>query len=331
MGQFSNNSITENGRLLLADIHTGGEFVPTRVVMGSGYIPAGKTARTMTDVVSLVKSLSINKIQRTNDGKVIIGGVYSNADITVPFYFRELALYARCIWRDSNGNVTKTGEEKLYSYGNAGATADLMPAYSTGTVVEKQIDIVTYVGNDTAVSLELASGVYLTAETLDDVLKSKSYQTATDKLTEDTSLDSADFVPYYDTSIKEHRKVQLGAFAAWLKSVLSSVYAGLNHTHTKSQISDFAHKSAHSTGGPDAIAPADIGALSIGGDGSDVTAAFTMAEIRDNIATGEKLSVILGKVKKWFADLGTAAFQAASAFAAAVHTHVRADITDFPS
>lgn len=44
------------------------------------------------------------------------------------------------------------------------------------------------------------------------------------------------------------------------------------------------------------------------GDGSNVTAAFTAASARANIATGEKLSVIFGKLAKWFADLKTVAF-----------------------
>ena len=45
------------------------------------------------------------------------------------------------------------------------------------------------------------------------------------------------------------------------------------------------------------------------GDGSNVTAAFTAASSRTNIATGEKLSVLFGKIAKWFADLGSLAFK----------------------
>lgn len=45
------------------------------------------------------------------------------------------------------------------------------------------------------------------------------------------------------------------------------------------------------------------------GNGSNVTAAFTAASTRANIATGEKLSVLFGKVAKWFADLGILAFK----------------------
>lgn len=43
-------------------------------------------------------------------------------------------------------------------------------------------------------------------------------------------------------------------------------------------------------------------------DVSNSTVAFTEAQTRTNIATGEKLSVICGKIKKFFADLKTVAF-----------------------
>lgn len=44
------------------------------------------------------------------------------------------------------------------------------------------------------------------------------------------------------------------------------------------------------------------------GNGSDVTVTFTAATSRANLATGEKLSVLMGKLSKWFADLKTVAF-----------------------
>lgn len=45
------------------------------------------------------------------------------------------------------------------------------------------------------------------------------------------------------------------------------------------------------------------------GDGKDVTASFTDASSRVNIGTGEKLSVMFGKIKKWFTDLKALAFK----------------------
>lgn len=169
MGAFTNSAITDAGRALLAEAQAGAVFTPTRIVIGSGSIPAGKTAQTMTDVVAVVKSLAINKKQRTPDGKAIFGAVYSNEDITEAFYFRELALYAKPVHLNEDGSVASEGAEVLYTYGNAGDSADYMPAYSTSTVVEKQLDIVTYVGNDTQVNLTVESGVYASKAELDAV------------------------------------------------------------------------------------------------------------------------------------------------------------------
>ena len=167
MGNFSNNTITDVGRMLLADVQAGAVFTPTRIVMGSGSLPGGATTQGITEVITPVKSLAINKIRRTPDGKCVFGGVYTNEEVTEPFYFRELALYAKAVYHNEDGSVKSEGVETLYSYGNAGATADYMPAYSTSTVVEKQMDLVVWVGNDIQVDLTIESEVYITHEDFD--------------------------------------------------------------------------------------------------------------------------------------------------------------------
>lgn len=55
--------------------------------------------------------------------------------------------------------------------------------------------------------------------------------------------------------------------------------------------------------------PNKVSAASFDGDASEVTAAFSAAETRANIATGEKLSVLFGKIAKWFSDFGSLAFK----------------------
>lgn len=50
------------------------------------------------------------------------------------------------------------------------------------------------------------------------------------------------------------------------------------------------------------------GKLDKTGDASSTTVAFSAASARENVKTGEKLSVIVGKIAKWFADLKTVAF-----------------------
>ena len=50
------------------------------------------------------------------------------------------------------------------------------------------------------------------------------------------------------------------------------------------------------------------GKLDKTGDASNTTVAFSATSARENVKTGEKLSVIVGKIAKWFADLKTVAF-----------------------
>lgn len=50
------------------------------------------------------------------------------------------------------------------------------------------------------------------------------------------------------------------------------------------------------------------GKLDKTGDASNTTVAFSAASARENVKTGEKLSVIVGRIAKWFADLKTVAF-----------------------
>ena len=169
MASFT-SAITENGRLMLAHAQAGAVLIPTKIVMGSSNLPAGSTAERMTSVISPVIELAINKKEQTPDGKCVIGGMYTNADISAPFYFRELAIFMRAEYRSANGAVTQSVPEVLYSYGNSGTTADYMPAYSTSTVVEKQIDLVIWVGNTATVDLTIESGVHLTREALDEIL-----------------------------------------------------------------------------------------------------------------------------------------------------------------
>ena len=159
MGAFTSSAITDKGRQLLAHVQLGAVFTPTKIIIGSGNLPTGTTVRTITAVVTPVQTLTISKKKRSNDGLVTIGGVYSNKDVSTSFYFRELGLYAKAVYADGT-----EAAEVLYCYGNAGSTADLMPAYTSGQPVEREIDIVTYIGNDTDVDLTIASSVYVTQE-----------------------------------------------------------------------------------------------------------------------------------------------------------------------
>lgn len=171
MSAFYDNNVTDVGRLLLGDVQMGASFVPTKIVIGKGYLPQGKTTRTMTDVADVVKELALNKATKNPDGDAIFGAIFSNEDIQEAFYYRELGLYAKGVYYNQSGGVERETAEVLYSYGNAGENAELIPAYSTGSVVERQLDLLVYIGNDTEVNLEIETGLYVTIPVFNDTVE----------------------------------------------------------------------------------------------------------------------------------------------------------------
>ena len=136
MSTFINSDITNGGRILIAKNYLGQRMNFTRIVMGEGYLPADTAPRDMTDVVSPVVNIAISKKKVNADGTVIIGGVFTNADISTAFFYRELALFAE----------GEDGTEVLYCYGNAGDFAERITPVGGSSVIEKAIDIVTAVG-----------------------------------------------------------------------------------------------------------------------------------------------------------------------------------------
>lgn len=94
------------------------------------------------------------------------------------------------------------------------------------------------------------------------------------------------------------------------------------------------------------IPKGDAASLEVG-DAQNLTVTFNNASIRENIATGEKMSILFGKIKKFFSDLKTIAFT--GKFSDLIdkpttvdgygitnasktgHKHTKSEITDFPT
>lgn len=175
MANLINKDITDAGRILIADVQAGAVLVPTRIVIGSGKLPDGKTVQSMTDVVTPVIQMGVTKRQRLRDGKAVFGGVYHNDSVQEPFFYREIALFCKAEYRDNAGNVNKTVPECLYLYGNFGEYPDLIPAYGGETVVERNVDLITWVGGEkTKVELTVDSGVFVTKQELADAMEEVS-------------------------------------------------------------------------------------------------------------------------------------------------------------
>ena len=139
MSDFADNHITDLGSAMLAQVMAGqGVLTFTKVVMGDGNMPSTQTPATMTDVVSPRAQASITKAVVGESGTAIVGARFSNESQESDFEWKELGLYAK---------VGEGGAEQLYSYGWTPA-GELIPAGTTSTtLIEKLVDVVTYVGD----------------------------------------------------------------------------------------------------------------------------------------------------------------------------------------
>lgn len=151
--------ITNKGKALQAKAQTGVELRYTRFRVGDGQL-GGRPISDLTGLINPVMSLPISKLQTRLGGRAVVGTVMTNKDVTTGFYFRELGIYAQ------DPDVG----EILYCYGNAGETADYIPAKGGSNIIEEPIDISTIVGNASNVTAGIDESLVWASH--DDVEKS---------------------------------------------------------------------------------------------------------------------------------------------------------------
>lgn len=139
MSDFADNHITNLGTGLLARVMAGeGGLTFTRIVLGDGNMPSSQSPATMTDVVSPKAEASITKAVVSDGQTAVVGARFTNEEQDEAFTWRELGLYAK---------VGVDASDVLYSYGYT-PEGELIPAgTASGTLVEKLVDVVTYVGD----------------------------------------------------------------------------------------------------------------------------------------------------------------------------------------
>ncbi|WP_152570734.1 phage tail-collar fiber domain-containing protein [Paenibacillus tyrfis] len=156
--------ITNRGRALQAKAQTGTQLQYTRIGIGSGQL-AGQSIPNLNGLIDLKMSLPLNKLQTQSGGKAVVGASMSNQSVTTGFYFRELGVYAQ----DPDAG------EILYCYANAGNNAEYIPPGGGPDMIEKQIDVVTLVGNAPNVSAVIdGSLVYATVAQLNAHINDKN-------------------------------------------------------------------------------------------------------------------------------------------------------------
>lgn len=286
MASFQPFKITTNGLSIQYKAQTGKELKFTKFILGDGTYTG--SIRDLTALVSPKETANVKRLSVTGTGnnkKVIIGFDIDTSKITTGFYLREIGLYAK---------DPDTNEEVLIFYTNAGDTADYISNKTSTTISTKMINAELYISD--------VANITATIDT------SMTYATASEVNALSTQLETLQGNVYtkdeVDTKISSVYKYK-GTVATYdvlptNGQIVGDVYNvesnGMNYAWTGT--------------GWDALGgAADLSDyLQKTGDGSNVTATFTEATARENIATGEKLSTLFSKIKKFFTDLKTVAF-----------------------
>lgn len=191
MSTFGGIYFTNKGRALQAKALTGAKLNFTRIAVGDGNLN-GQAVEDLSALIHEVKSIDIIKLKAEQNGKVTIGGILSNQNITSGFYWRELGLFAQ---DPDLGEI-------LYCCSNAGNLAEYIPSPSGSDILEKRIDIVAIIGNAANVSATINSSlVYASASDLTDSLnEAKSYTdskvlTKTSQLLNDSGFITTSSIP----------------------------------------------------------------------------------------------------------------------------------------
>jgi len=150
---------TNRGRALQAKAQTGVRLVFTRIAVGDGQL-SGQDISDLTALIHEIKSVTLNKYKTLPGGKAVVGGVLSNQDIVNGFWWRELGLFA----------MDPDIGEILYCYGNAGELAEYIPSPGGAQILEKQVDIISIIGNAQNVSAEIdQSLIYATIQDVNNL------------------------------------------------------------------------------------------------------------------------------------------------------------------
>lgn len=144
MANFQNMRLTNAGLNLLTAVQAGADNLTfTKMILGDGELSTPISM--LTAPVSPKIECVIDSGKRVGDNTYQIGAFFSNTSITVGFWWRELAIYAK--GNDEN--------EVLYCYANAGDAGDYIPVGSDERI-EKYIYVSLSIGNAENVTIEIS-------------------------------------------------------------------------------------------------------------------------------------------------------------------------------
>ena len=123
MGSFNGFILTNDGKKLLEEALTGKRLVFTKFQFGDG--ETTDDPKEVTELVNVNKETTINQIENSGNGQVMLKVIIDNKDSDTGYYIKEIGVFAKCA----------DGEEVLYAY-NKAMKPDYLPVYNGTNLVE---------------------------------------------------------------------------------------------------------------------------------------------------------------------------------------------------
>ncbi|MDE5697617.1 MAG: hypothetical protein K2I96_09450, partial [Lachnospiraceae bacterium] len=158
--------LTVEGERMLAKAAAGYKIRFTKLVMGSGEIANGISERDVKAVISPEHAVDIGGVFLNGNDSVLVAAVFTNAEITTGFYFREKAIY-----------ISDGVEEVLAIYGNSREQAEYIDTASF-TVIEKRIRSIIKLTQSELSNIVLSSAICAVAPIIVDVTMEEYISTA---------------------------------------------------------------------------------------------------------------------------------------------------------
>ena len=141
------------GIIAIAASVAGEKLTFTRFGVGDGKLGLNEDAREKTALTNELFAVDIAEFVDNKDGTITVAGVFTSDQVAQDFTYREVGLYATV-----GDNVTPV----LMAYGNAGDSAEYIPAWTDGesgaegaTFIEKKIKIQIIVGNTAKITAKI--------------------------------------------------------------------------------------------------------------------------------------------------------------------------------
>lgn len=267
-------TLTVEGQNALNKAQLSNKMNIKSIVVGDGKTP--QNFRTLKGLVNQLYEITELKIDMNADGCVITADF---PKVDYDYYFREIGVIV----------TTESDGEKLYVYDNCGDDAQYIVSSTGAEDIKKRMRLSLTISGVAEITVSNPNILYVAYDDFENEIQTLHHT----KVSSDGG-DASELV--VDFEHKELEPLSSGeTLSVTLGKAAKAVADFIGHIENKSN--------------PHEVTKSQVGLSNVPNVTTDDQApTFTQASLRANISSGETLSVTLGKIMKWFADMKAAAF-----------------------